>query len=633
MRSLLARHWWAATACLYQASAVPEPLPAAHGTDFACDCWFGTPIHEAIQVVFAFLSQARPLFRSVWIAKRELGSAHEQLPGVLPHGGWLLNFTPQMCDRIWVEMARPAKHNEFNTELFSQVMTETLTAQQGVLGYCPMGFMALSYFCADVFWVQSKEGGTPHYAHFGMYAITLMDMFAKFYAVPGVDDCLRSDRNIWPFIGPEAVETYSVFVREVHLAYALFFPLAWDVTVNQLLKSMPEQRPSLNSLAWQPAASLPQAAWDRHVCPPEPEVEEPDPELVERVAVACFVLAVWPQERDAMEDFEFVLRPHCDWFAAFVALPPEAVTNLPAIPPGWSVVDLASVFPGQILADRWEDPPNSLQKFHLAVRFMREKIQWSRLTTNSKDWWFCGLESDVFFIPENVRRLIALRRLNSSQPHWLGGPRLHTLGSDGVLLEPLLGSCLATESLRRLALLVKVYSRAAEGNTTSAIDMRKSFAGHRLPVEVYVWPHTLYWCEPLQRYGYTEVMEVVTACLRAVGVYPVDPLLMFDRRGRAYFPMLPLDSVAANWSQPPSSPYRYHSNFQNFNEDAFTNWNGKEYMYAACQRAGQKIWVADYPVIFHPHIRKRLGMRVRKWWGGTNTIKPFLSPRALDGIL
>ena len=35
-------------------------------------------------------------------------------------------------------------------------------------------------------------------------------------------------------------------------------------------------------------------------------------------------------------------------------------------------------------------------------------------------WWYCRLERDTFFIPENFRLLVTSERLDASKPHYLG---------------------------------------------------------------------------------------------------------------------------------------------------------------------------------------------------------------------
>merc|ERR1711924_100375 len=109
-----------------------------------------------------------------------------------------------------------------------------------------------------------------------------------------------------------------------------------------------------------------------------------------------------------------------------------------------------------------------------------------------------------------------------------------------------------------------------------------------------------------------------------------------DRRGRTYFSLAPLDMVASLMTGPPFAPFPQHSKHGDY-KDAQTHfqsqyvlWSGKEYVYAACLRAGQKIWVADHPVMFHQHIRRGHDPRPRR---GATVRKPFLLPSAVDDIL
>jgi len=364
-------------------------------------------------------------------------------------------------------------------------------------------------------------------------------------------------------------------------------------------------------------------------CPLHGEDGPPQEEHVQRVAVACAVLAVWPQERDAMEDFEGLLRPRCDWFAAFVALEPrsadgEGLADDAQFPVGWSVIDLVAVYPELVEPDRWASAPNSNQKFHAMVRYMDDHVTGKDAATelsppDGRDWWSCPLETDVYFVPENFRRLVALRGLNTSSPLWLGGPRLHALQTDGAMLEPLLASCLSSEAVSRLAQLVRGYV-AAQGRRDA-------------PVRIQAWPLTSHWCEPLRASAHTEIMEIVNACLRAVGVYPPDPRLVHDRRGRAYFPLWALDVTGRAGARPPLADLDVAARAggeAGLAASMRVAWKGREHLYAACMRAGQRVWAADYPIVFHPHIRPKLGVRQR---GRMNVTKRWLAPSAVDGIL
>lgn len=407
---------------------------------------------------------------------------------------------------------------------------------------------------------------------------------------------------------------------------------------------------------------------------------EPKPDPNWPVAVACMVSAVWPQERSAIEDFEEVLRPHCDWFGTFVALEPssgmkrnpdfassgesatsadereslpkekirDTGTSLPLS--SWSVVDLVAAYPTDMEPNRWSDPPNNIRKFHMMVRYMSDHAphlpRGSGLSNSeAHHWWFCPLETDTFFLPENFRRLVALHRLNASAPVWLGGPRMHSAASDGILLEPML-SCFSHGALVRLGRLIEGLAAASVDDRMASVGMWQwpRVGAHSCSLGPWTGAGGPPWSNestggsaPSKDFRMDhEYMEVVNACFRAVGIYPLDPRLIHDARGRSYFTNMPLDAVAKVVAEPPPAPHYFQGKLTHdwFLDDrgqriSLVVWSGREYIYTPCQRAGQQEWRSSYPVMFHPHVRAELGLRRR---GSSSLTKTFLSPTALDQI-
>eukprot|EP00971_Amphidinium_carterae_P074880 1479747-Amphidinium_carterae.1 len=133
-----------------------------------------------------------------------------------------------------------------------------------------------------------------------------------------------------------------------------------------------------------------------------------------------------------MGDLEAVVRPYCDWYSAFVALPEELERRPPK---DWAVTDLTAELPDLVLPDDWAKAPNNVQKFHAAVVYLANEMRHS--LSEWQPQWYCFLETDVYFIPENFRRLVALRGWDKRPvPTWVGTPRLHALARDGYLLDP-----------------------------------------------------------------------------------------------------------------------------------------------------------------------------------------------------
>ena len=92
-----------------------------------------------------------------------------------------------------------------------------------------------------------------------------------------------------------------------------------------------------------------------------------------------------------------------------------------------------------------------VNRFHVGVLAAAER--WG--ATAAADW-VCFLEADVYFVPENFRRVAALRALDPTLPLWVGGARLHDRHRTGILLEPQLGTCLSAAGLERAAAYAQV---------------------------------------------------------------------------------------------------------------------------------------------------------------------------------
>eukprot|EP00438_Fugacium_kawagutii_P034319 Skav221746 [mRNA] locus=scaffold2555:62997:63709:+ [translate_table: standard] len=93
---------------------------------------------------------------------------------------------------------------------------------------------------------------------------------------------------------------------------------------------------------------------------------------------------------------------------------------------------------------------------------------------------------------------------------------------------------------------------------------------------------------------------VMTACFRSAGVYPTDPRNLHDLRGRLYYPNVPLDKLAVVL-HPPEVPNCCWGEAPSMDgDDNDFMFAGLNYLFLRCRK--QKIWAADYPVVFHPHL-------------------------------
>lgn len=73
---------------------------------------------------------------------------------------------------------------------------------------------------------------------------------------------------------------------------------------------------------------------------------------------------------------------------------------------------------------------------------------WSRRAEQQREsgWslpdYYCFIESDVFFVPENFKRYLRLKNFtDSSVPRMVGHVWTHALFREGLLTEPSQGTC------------------------------------------------------------------------------------------------------------------------------------------------------------------------------------------------
>eukprot|EP00971_Amphidinium_carterae_P184071 3654469-Amphidinium_carterae.1 len=85
-----------------------------------------------------------------------------------------------------------------------------------------------------------------------------------------------------------------------------------------------------------------------------------------------------------------------------------------------------------------------------------------------------------------------------------------------------MAGCLNTLAVIRLANLVSEY--VSKTNAPAARQPNASLA-------IFTWPPTSLLCWPFAPHANGQAIEIVSACMRAVGIYPIDPCALHDERG------------------------------------------------------------------------------------------------------
>merc|ERR1712232_360689 len=99
--------------------------------------------------------------------------------------------------------------------------------------------------------------------------------------------------------------------------------------------------------------------------------------------------------------------------------------------------------------------------------------------------------------------------------------------------------CLSREAMSRLARLVRAFTESSVKNVQPSVPIVNS------------WPSSVMSCNPLSKHEFTEFMQIVGSCLRALGVFPLDPSALHDPRGRSYFGEITLDRISSSLTDPP----------------------------------------------------------------------------------
>eukprot|EP00421_Protoceratium_reticulatum_P059214 CAMPEP_0168504040 /NCGR_PEP_ID=MMETSP0228-20121227/76165_1 /TAXON_ID=133427 /ORGANISM="Protoceratium reticulatum, Strain CCCM 535 (=CCMP 1889)" /LENGTH=91 /DNA_ID=CAMNT_0008521113 /DNA_START=323 /DNA_END=595 /DNA_ORIENTATION=- len=86
-----------------------------------------------------------------------------------------------------------------------------------------MGFIALSYLCADLLWTEAQkvETGDGSSSLFAGMSARFMELLVRIYMLPGVHACLAPGAGPWPFTGADVLETHGAWIRDIHLTDAL----------------------------------------------------------------------------------------------------------------------------------------------------------------------------------------------------------------------------------------------------------------------------------------------------------------------------------------------------------------------------------------------------------------------------
>ena len=252
------------------------------------------------------------------------------------------------------------------------------------------------------------------------------------------------------------------------------------------------------------------------LCPSVGEVSSPRPPPQGLPRLLCVVPALWPREKVAMASMAATTLADCDRCTFYVAS-----KDSPKELKGCGMVDLSDE------PEVGQDPPDNFNgtgeetfsfnpDSNLVAKAFHMLLHASVFSGPVEEFdWLCLIETDVYFIAANLRRLVTLLGFSPTDPHWVGHEVLADIAQNGIAIEPNSGSCLSAFAVRKIG---QFY-------TTFLWSYRKG-------VQLFEEDALLRWnkpplhpvgCQPFGLGGQGFYQSVLTACFRAAGVYPTDP--------------------------------------------------------------------------------------------------------------
>ena len=287
--------------------------------------------------------------------------------------------------------------------------------------------------------------------------------------------------------------------------------------------------------------------------------------------VSCLIPLVWPRQKPFLQAICATYGPDCDELRFFISSPVNTVIDMDELPCA-SKIDVVNLHLFYPIVPVDEDDFHretgdrpSHDSFNTIIKLLH-MLQWAAESSQIHDgsqWWYCRLERDTFFIPENFRLLVVSERLNTLDAHYLGTRQFNEVPRFGLTYNdggP--GVCLSRGALLDLGQLLK--GLGSLGSVGFPDFQRCQFAtGHR---------------EDL----------MLATCLRQVGIRP--SAVTTDAFGREWFSIRPLKALTTH--RPPFRP-----DGQAAQQQAWNFWMGRGHLCLSCAR--QDIWIVEAPVSFN----------------------------------
>ena len=294
--------------------------------------------------------------------------------------------------------------------------------------------------------------------------------------------------------------------------------------------------------------------------------------------ITCLVPIVWPCQEAFLHAIHDTFGQDCDELRFFVSAS-SIEGDLKRLPRTVSLVNLREDYPVVPPDDdafhRETGHRPQHDSFNTIIKLLH-MLRWEAERANeSEQHWFCRLERDTFFLPENFRLLVVNEGLDASEAHYLGAREFFDLPRTGLVFNdggP--GICLSRRALLDLLPILRRLKYVEQPDfETCALA-----TGHR---------------EDL----------MLAVCLREAQIFP--SAVTTDVSGREWFSIRPLFGIPSH--RPPIQHPRFDGTRH---QEAWNFWTGRSHLYLPCIHHNI-FWVVETPISFNSF--KSVSMFYETW--------------------
>lgn len=426
----------------------------------------------------------------------------------------------------------------------------------------------------------------------GHYVYGIMCFF-KWMGEPGQENFaltnLESVMDLAPIVQKSPCKDNWAFpVAEVSENYERILTLVWHLHV-----PVPDH--------WLPASGPLRCKRDRAREPQERPLESADGlkrvngvNGVNGANIQCLVLTIFPQEVERMRMISETYAKHCDSLTFFISSPFAPPSHFR----GYRIINLRDVFDISLDSQPTDQPtasskptePNTIEKMFAAFRFAGLFMEGAMPDV------VCRLDSDTLFLPPNLRRILACRNFSASELWAIGRENYgHKHEQPGrVFLNGGTGICLSREAVQLLSKEMEL-GRFVRTTSSGAWNSGECVVAPGHWDDVVLGACLARLGIPISRWG--------TDCEGRSLFWPDELQYAFPGPGQIWPRRLP---PKGSYFQPPSIELTRLTRSQQGDVANYHFWLYRVWQHLACD---PDLWLADFPVSFHPYRNGSVGRR------------------------